>query len=437
MKPVSSAERPPAQAKDGARALPATAPEATETARTLAGGIALYIHIPFCQTRCPYCDFNTYAGLGHLIPKYLGALQREIRAWGLVLGRPTVNTVFLGGGTPSLLTPTQIGELLDSVKAAFAVHPQAEVSAEANPDDVTTERMAAFRALGVNRLSMGVQSLDDGLLNVLGRRHDSAQAEEAFRLMRSAGCSNISMDLMYGLPAQTMDQWRQTVRRLLEMAPEHVSAYCLTLEEGTPLASSVKAGRVPDPDQDLAADMYLWAEDALAAEGYLHYEISNWARPGFESRHNLTYWRNLPYLGVGPGAHSFLGGYRFANLDPPPTYIQRVSGWAVLEAGGAVPTLDVVLTQRQGAVADVEAVDRRLEMAETVMLGLRLGEGVGVEAFRSRFGRELREVYASVLPGLEAAGLLEAAAEPAGGSVRLTDRGRLLGNEVFVRILGV
>ena len=408
--------------------------EASATALDLAGGIGLYAHIPFCQTRCPYCDFNTYAGLGSLIPPYVRALATEIQTWGAVLDQPPVNTVFLGGGTPSLLTPGQLRTLLGAVRSAFRVRADAEVTAEANPDDITVRRMAAFRAAGVNRVSMGVQSLDDGLLRLLGRRHTAAQAEEAFRRLRRAGYDNVSLDLMYGLPHQTMEQWRRTVQSVVDLAPEHVSAYCLTIENGTPLAARVKLGIVPEPDPDLAADMELWAEEAFAEAGYQQYEISNWSRPGLESRHNLTYWHNLPCLGVGPGAHSSLGGRRFANLDAPADYIDRVSSWGA-PAPGTARTLDSVLAERQGAVAEVESVDRRLEMAETVMLGLRLNEGVSIEGFRARFGRDLVQAYQPALSELEAAGLVQVAPDADGGRLRLTNRGRLLGNEVFSRVL--
>ena len=433
----STSDPPDPRARAGERErlqAPTSTSESSATALDLAGGIALYAHIPFCQTKCPYCDFNTYAGLGHLIPPYLSALVAEIEAWGTVLDRPAVNTVFLGGGTPSLLTPGQLRALLRAARSAFRVRTDAEVTAEANPDDVTVRRLAGFRAAGVNRVSMGVQTLDDGLLRLLGRRHTAAQAVEAFRRLRRTGYDNVSLDLMYGLPHQTMEQWRRTVQGVVELSPEHVSAYCLTLEEGTPLAARVKLGAVPDPDPDLAADMELWAEEALAEAGYRQYEISNWSRPGLESRHNLTYWHNLPYLGVGPGAHSFLGGRRFANLDAPPEYIRRVSAWGA-PAPGTARTLDAVLAERQGAVAQVETVGRRLEMAETAMLGLRLNEGISIEGFRARFGQGLLEAYRPALSELEAAGLVQVAPDADGGRLRLTDRGRLLGNEVFSRVL--
>ncbi|MBI4337746.1 MAG: radical SAM family heme chaperone HemW [Chloroflexi bacterium] len=394
-------------------------------------GIALYIHIPFCATRCPYCDFNTYAGIPHLLSPYLKALQTEVRLWGALLGRPTVNTVFLGGGTPSLLAPGQLAALLEGVRRAFRLRDGAEVTAEANPDDVTPERLAGFRQAGVNRISMGVQSFDDGLLRLLGRRHSAGAAIQAYHMLRTAGFGNVNLDLMFGLPYQSLEQWQHTLEQAISLAPEHLSAYCLTLEAGTPMERWVKEGRLPEPDADLAADMYSWAEETLAMAGYRHYEISNWARPGCESQHNLTYWRNLPYLGVGPGAHSYLGGLRFAVLKSPASYIGYAHTWA--QQGALHPSpLTAPLLKTIPVVEQVEDIGPELEMAETVILGLRLDEGVSLAAFRERFGRDLLAVYSSAVEELQEVGLLEIT----GGCVRLTARGRLLGNEVFVRFLG-
>ena len=292
-----------------------------------AESIGLYLHIPFCRTKCPYCDFNTYAGILPLLPSYLEALQTEVRLWGQRLGAPEVVSVFLGGGTPSLLQPGQMDRLLGVIREAFRLREDAEVSAEVNPDDVTVERIEGFLSSGVNRVSMGVQSLDRGLLEVLGRRHDDKGAIRAFRAIREAGCANVSVDLMYGLPYQTLEQWDSTLQGVLDLGPDHVSAYCLTLEEGTPMEHKARLGLLPEPDPDLAAEMYGRAEERLGSAGYDCYEISNWARPGRECRHNLVYWRNQPYLGVGPGAHSFLGGHRFRVVDSPAEYIARVGSW--------------------------------------------------------------------------------------------------------------
>ena len=408
---------------------PLAHPDVSETARALGGGIALYIHIPFCETKCPYCDFNTYAGINHLLPPYLTALASEVRTWGEVLSHPVVNTVFLGGGTPSMLSPAQMSDLLTAIRDAFPIADGAEVTAEVNPDDATVGRLSAFREAGVNRISLGVQSLDDDELLMLGRRHGAAEALAAMAAIRQAGFDNFSADLMYGLPHQGMGTWRRTVEGVIGAGPQHVSAYALTLEEGTPFGKQAADGLLPEQDTDLAADMYWWADEAFGAAGLVNYEISNWARPGMESRHNITYWRNVPYLGVGPGAHSFLGGYRFANMKSPVGYMTKVRSWE------APPGVDALLRERPGPVAEVDPIDARTEMADSVILGLRLAEGVSERAFRARFGVGLHDAYGEAVAQNAALGLLRVDGEGLDAVLRLTEQGRLLANEAFVRFL--
>ena len=389
--------------------------------------LALYIHIPFCETKCPYCDFNTYASIEHLIPAYMDALVGELRLWGAALDSPRVQSIFFGGGTPSYLPSEDIRRLLDTARSGFVVAGEAEITLESNPGDVTEERLATWKDSGINRLSIGVQSLDDGLLQLLGRRHSAEEATEAFRHAQAAGFDNINLDLMYGLPRQNLEQWRKTLEQTLVLHPEHLSLYCLTLEEGTPLEARVRQGVLPTPDSDLAADMYELAEGMTAQEGYQQYEISNWALPGRACSHNLTYWRNQPYLGVGPGAHSSLNGQRSANLRSPRQYIQRVHRWAE----SAIAFEGLQAAQECGPVEMVEAIDKRLEMGETMMLGLRLAEGVAASGFKARFGVELRDTFGPPIHELEGAGLLQWDDV----SLVLTPRGRLLGNEVFQRFL--
>ena len=383
----------------------------------------LYVHIPFCATKCPYCDFNTYAGIEGQMEPYLAALRSEIELWGAVLGMPGLDTVFFGGGTPSYLPAGSLGMLLDAVRGSFGLAGDAEITAEANPDDLDAEKLASLLDAGVNRLSIGVQSLDDDLLRLLGRRHSAREALDAFRSARQAGFDNVSIDLMYGLPDQTPEQWSATLDAALGLRPSHISMYCLTLEGGTPMERDAAAGRIPVPDGDLAADMYLAAEVQTAEAGYRHYEISNWAIPGRESRHNLIYWLNRPFLGVGPGAHSYLDGHRFHNIRSPREYIRRLAtGEPLPKPGGRV--FDGV-----PVVEAAEPVDRKLEMAETMMMGLRLDTGVQTAGFAARFGESPGESYGEIIDELEDDGLLETA----GGSFVLTPRGRLLGNEVFSR----
>ena len=401
-----------------------------------AAGLSLYIHIPFCQTKCPYCDFNTYQGIESLMSPYVAALQGEIARWGRVLGRPPVNTVFFGGGTPSYLPPGAIGDILAAAGAAFPMVPDAEITIEANPGDLTDAAASRLLQQGVNRLSIGVQSLDNSLLSLLGRRHNAAEAIAAFQTVRAAGFSNVNLDLMYGLPQQTMAQWRDTLQRLADLAPAHISLYCLTLEEGTPLRRWVEQGKLPPPDEDLAADMYQYARQLLGERGYRHYEISNWARPGLESQHNLAYWRNLPYLGVGPGAHSCLGGWRFWNLDSPRGYIAAVKEWAATEpaplaASGSGLELTADWLEGAGPVGGWEWISPELAAAEKMFLGLRLLKGLDLAAASTRLGIDLAAKYRTPIAELLELGLLERQ----GDTLRLTGDAYLIANQVFTRFM--
>ncbi len=372
--------------------------------------IGLYLHVPFCRTKCGYCDFNSYAGLDALFEPYVEALIREVER----AAPARVRTVFFGGGTPTVLPVSFVERILAAVRAAVYVEAGAEISCEANPGTVDRERLAALRALGVNRLSLGVQSLAPGELRLLERGHTAAQAGEALRAARAAGLDNVNLDLIYGLPGQALSSWRSGLDQALELAPDHLSLYALTVEEGTPLAAEIEAGRLPEPDPDLAADMYELAQDRLAAAGFVHYEISNWARrPGLECRHNLIYWRNEPYLGLGAGAHSWLGGRRWAAAARPAAYIRRVRA-------GEPP------------VESEEEIAPALEMGETMMMGLRLlDEGVAFDRFERRFGRDLRRHFAGELAELTALGLIAVYPD----RVTLSARGRLLANQVFMRFL--
>jgi oxygen-independent coproporphyrinogen-3 oxidase len=400
--------------------------------RTADGGpLSLYLHIPFCRRRCTYCDFNTYADLEHLFTPYVAALAKEVRrAPGTHLhchpqggqahvarqgkrGRgERVATIFFGGGTPSILPLPLVADLLAACRDAFAVDADAEISLEANPGTVDEAKLTELRRLGVNRLSFGVQSAHPGELALLGRLHSFNQAVQAVALARASGFDNLSLDLIYGLPHQSLEDWGATLEAALALSPDHLSAYCLTVEEGTPLADWVATGQVAEPDPDLAAEMYELAEVTLGQAGFTHYEISNWARPGFECRHNLVYWRNGAYLGFGAGAHSHRDGRRWWNASAPAEYIARLQAGKAPEAGS-------------------EEIGAALAMGETMMLGLRLREGVSAEAFRERFGRSLDEVYGRELDELAAGGLIEWDGQRA----RLTAHGRLLGNQVFMRFL--
>ena len=391
-------------------------------------GIALYLHIPFCLSKCPYCDFNTYEGIEPLIGGYAAALEKEIALWGRLLERPRVTSVYFGGGTPSYIPPASIASTMAAVRSAFELILSAEVSMEANPGDIAPEGVESWRSAGVNRLSIGVQSFDDDLLVRLGRRHNSDEAAAAARVAKHHGFENFSLDLMFGLPNQVLGQWRDSLERCIELDPRHVSLYGLTLEPGTPMEADVRLGRTPLPDPDLGADMYTFAEDRLAAGGFEHYEISNWAVPGFESAHNLAYWKLAPFLGLGAGAHSFVHGRRFSNIRSPRGYMQRLEAADHLLASDDHPAEAM---RELGVVDSIERAARSTVMADAMMMGMRLARGVSHAGFERRFGVKLVDAFGEAVRELSAAELVFCDED----GIRLTRRGRLLGNEVFGRFV--
>ena len=391
--------------------------------------IGLYVHIPFCETKCPYCDFNTYAKIESLIPEYVAAVNTEIGIWGRLLDEPKLSTVFFGGGTPSYLPTHYMASIIETVHESFDLSADAELTLEANPGDLTDVNLMKYLDVGLNRLSIGVQSLDDRLLKLLGRRHSASEAIQAIRMATEAGFDNVSIDLMYGLPQQNLNDWSRTLGSVREINIQHISMYCLTLEGATPMEQQVASGQLPEPDPDLAADMYLMAENIMDSRGFGHYEISNWALPGMESRHNLRYWKNQPYLGVGPGAHSYLFSERFHNIRSPREYVKLLSEQSpesIHQDDLSTVKIDLIPTVEMS-----ETIDQRLELAETMMLGLRLNSGVTIEDITRRFGITPASVYGNTLTELESLGLVDTT----GGAIKLTSRGRLLGNEVFTRFL--
>ncbi|MEN6479358.1 MAG: radical SAM family heme chaperone HemW [Anaerolineales bacterium] len=382
----------------------------------------VYVHVPFCLAKCAYCDFSSYAGLAPHYDAYVDAVCAqavvEAPAWQSV----TFISLFLGGGTPTVLSPASLGRILATVRERLPWAAQPEISLEANPGTVTLDSLRALRTLGINRLSLGVQSLQDSELALLGRIHTAAEAVQAVVDARRASFANLNLDLMYGLPRQTLAAWQDTLERALALAPEHLSLYALSLEEGTPLAAQVARGELPEPDADLAADMYLWAEERLATAGYVHYELSNWARhspgdderpfPALACRHNLLYWQNERYLGLGAAAATFDGQQRSVALDHPLAYL------AAMHTG-------------QGVIASAETLSPEERLDETVMLGLRLVRGIGWADLERRLGVDARALYAPIIAEQQALGLL--AVDDWG--MRLTPRGRLLGNRVFAAFL--
>ena len=402
--------------------------------------LGLYIHIPFCERKCPYCDFNTYAGLESRFQDFVAALAGEMARWREPLRGRTVSTIFIGGGTPTVLEEAQLAQIFTAVDANFDLAEGCEITCEANPGTVDRAKFAALRRLGVNRLSMGVQSFQPQELAFLGRIHDVADVHRAYDAARAAGFDNINLDFIFGLPHQAVDGWESTLDQALQLAPEHLSLYSLIVEPNTPLYHWVQIGEVDAPDDDLAADLYELAMAKLADAGYLQYEVSNWARgdggaetPTYACRHNLIYWRNDDYLGVGPGAHSHLhtapqdgsagkqrqssgrqwDERRWGNRKPVPGYIKRI------RAGEPVEEFD-------------EEIEPRLAMGETMMLGLRLlREGVARRRFAVRHGKAVDDVFGTELRQLAERNLLAWDEQ----RIRLTPEGLLLGNRVFAAFL--
>jgi len=348
----------------------------------------VYVHIPFCSNRCDYCAFATWDDRSHLIDDYVGALVEETRRAEL----PPADTVFFGGGTPSLLRPEQLATVLSAV----APGPGAEVTVECNPETVTPDLLSGYRAAGVNRISLGVQSLSASVLHALGRRHRRDVVAPVAEMVSDAGFTNFNLDLIFGAAGETLEDWSETLRGAVDLGPTHISAYALTVEPGTPLAAA------PDrhPDADLQADMYSVTDELLRAAGYQWYEISNWSRPGRECRHNLLYWRQGDYRGLGCAAHSHRSGRRWWNVRTPERYMRAVATGECVEAGSESLSLDA-------------------RVSEALTLSLRTREGVPADAFDD-------------VSELCAAGLVDVA----DGRASLTVRGRLLANEVAARLRG-
>jgi oxygen-independent coproporphyrinogen-3 oxidase len=371
--------------------------------------IGFYVHVPFCAKRCGYCSFNTAPLEGGAMASYLEAVRREIDLLSAIAWSPRVrlSTIFLGGGTPSLLAVDDMAAMLDRIRARFDVAADAEITVECNPESVTRDKLAGYRAAGVNRLSLGVQSLNDSILPRLGRLHDARGARTAFEAARDAGCDNLSVDLMYGLPGLDVDGWARAVDAVLDWKPDHLSAYGLTLDAGSLWGASGVEGI---PPEDTQVDQYWRLARGAAARGLEHYEISNYARPGFRSRHNQIYWRAAEYLAAGPGACGFVGRMRYANVKATPRYCETL-------AGGVLP------------VASSEHLTERQRLAERLLLGLRTVDGIRTALLESRLDGDSR--LRRLVDEWRARTLLV----DAGDHVRLTEAGFLLSDALFVELL--
>jgi oxygen-independent coproporphyrinogen-3 oxidase len=389
---------------------------------------SIYLHIPFCRHRCSYCDFNTYAGLARYVPAYVEALCEEIR----IVGNSTsetlkVHTIFFGGGTPSILHAEDVAKILKICGEVFEILPAAEITIEANPGTISLEWLKQVKQTGVNRLSFGMQSANQIDLTILERQHDTLDVIRAVEWSRKAGICNISLDLMFGIPGQDLERWNNTLNFAIQLNPEHLSLYSLTIEPGTPFKRWFDRGMMEIPEDDQAADMYELACQRLESAGYMHYEISNWAKGDrtnvYYCRHNLQYWEMKPYLGFGAGAHGFSAGFRAANVRGVKDYIQRINKKGKHEFPSSP------------AVKDLIRIDRWTEIQETMMVGLRLlDRGVSASNLYKRFGIHIKEIFSSQISRLIQSGLLEWSAE--GEEVlRLTRRGWLLGNQVFMEFI--
>ncbi|MBV9359048.1 MAG: radical SAM family heme chaperone HemW [Chloroflexi bacterium] len=371
--------------------------------------IAIYVHFPFCLSICPYCDFDRQAHGFDRVDAYLDALLREL---GGHAGRgAAVHSVFFGGGTPSLMHPAQVGRVLEAIDRGFRLPASVEVTLESNPGDADPAKLREFRVAGVTRISIGTQSLDDGMLLRLGRRHTADEARQALTWAHQAGFA-VNLDFMYGLPGQSLEHWARTLDAAVRLAPEHLSCYLLTLEPHVPMGRDVAAGRLVLPDDDVIGEQYELTRARLAEAEYEQYEISNWARPGHPCRHNLTYWRDGEWLGVGAGAASSLGGRRWKNVPSVERYIR-----SVVEQGAARRIQD-------------ETLSRATALLDHVTLGLRLREGIAFERFRARFGIELMDALGQEAADLLEVGVLERDAE----ALRIGAAHQLLTNEVLVRL---
>ena len=366
--------------------------------------LGLYVHIPYCVRKCNYCDFCSLPnGRGEIPEEYTEALIREIASYRGKEER-ALDTVYFGGGTPSLLSPEKLGKIMNAVRSSFKISPAAELTFEANPGTVTPEKARAFKSEGFNRVSLGLQSIHENEMKKLGRIHNFEDFLSTFSTLREAGFDNINVDLMYGIPYQTKESFEKTVRTLISLSPEHISAYGLIVEEGTQFFSEIDS--LPVPSLDDECDMYYSCADILASAGYEHYEISNYARPGYRSRHNSIYWNSSEYIGVGAAAHSYFCGRRFFNTDDVQEYVLGT-------APEYVPNEDV---------------DASYEYA---MLKLRLKDGFLLSDYEARFGKSFTEEKEDILTRLAAEGLLTLS----DGRIALTEKGFYLSNSILVEIL--
>jgi len=389
--------------------------------------LSLYLHIPFCQKRCGYCDFVTYAGMESYLDAYIEALCQEIIWYGKHLpADKVIHTIYFGGGTPSIMSPLQVGEIMKAMKKSLPFLRDVEVTIEANPGTLSKDKLDGYLNNGINRISLGMQSASNAELKLLDRIHNFSQVKYSIEAAKNSGFENISVDLIYGLPSQKFSHWMETLEITISLKVQHISCYSLTIEEGTPLESLVKEGIVTPLDNDLVGDMFESADLFLEENNFEHYEISNWATlPGdYRSKHNYQYWLNESYLGLGAGAHGYLDGKRIINTRNIVEYIQRIKD-----------CMDETLTASTNpAVVETEHIEKSEKMRDEMMLGFRLlKDGVQVNRFNKKFGILPENIFQKELKKLLDNGLIRHEIEP--DKYLLTKRGMMVANQVFLEFV--
>lgn len=371
--------------------------------------LGLYLHLPFCISKCPYCDFNSYQlKEDNQISSYISALYQEITTYSKKLKKSNLKTIYLGGGTPTILSGVQIYDILEFCKSKFTIDKDAEITIEANPGTLDGEKIKLLIESGINRLSLGAQSFNNLFLKKLGRIHNTQDIIDSYYLARKEGFNNINIDIMFALPDQTTEDLQVTLKKAISLKPDHLSLYNLTIKPGTEYFKKYKKGKLKLPTEDEEFDMYNWALKFLEESGFEHYEISNFARPYKRSMHNLIYWQNKPYLGIGAGAYSFIKGYRYMNYENPARYTKEMMS-------GKLP------------VDNGEKLSLRKRMIETIILGLRTKDGVGYKKFKTRFGVNLNDIFFKQVNKLVNLALLE----KGDCKIKLTKKGIFLANIVF------
>ncbi|MBA30998.1 MAG: coproporphyrinogen III oxidase [Chloroflexi bacterium] len=379
--------------------------------------LGIYVHIPFCQSKCFYCDFNTYANIDDQIDDYINSLIVEINIWSNILKASSIKSIFFGGGTPSYIHSKYIEKILTSLSKHFIINKNIEITLETNPNDVMKQKFNDLLKIGINRISMGVQSFDNYQLKMLGRRHDSKEAENSYNILKEIGYNNLSIDLMYGLPYQSIKSWEKTLEKSTHLDPNHISLYSLQVEKGTPLKNKIMSGEYEAPNDDNAADMYEIAEKTLFENKFSQYEISNWSKKKYECIHNKIYWENNYYLGLGAGAHSHINNIRFSNIRSPKLYTSNLNKKTSIKSN----------SNQLDFIENLEKLSYSEQISDTLMMGMRLNEGINLTVFEKKFGKSMTNLFKNQINKLSKLNLINVSET----HIKLSKKGRLLGNEVF------